>query len=75
MLLLAALAASTMAQPPPERPRAALVRQATANVRIVSGAHVRFGGGGWKGPGARSYDRLIRESDGSRTQATLVEFP
>jgi hypothetical protein len=75
MLLLTALAASAMANPPAHQPRPGLVRQATASVRIVSGAHVRFDLGTTDGPGAHFYDRLIRQSDGSRTPATLAEFP
>lgn len=75
MLLLTALAASAMAQSPAHRPSPVLERQATATVRIVHGAHVRFARGGSEEPGVHSYDRLIRERDGSQTPATLVEFP
>ena len=75
MLLLTALAASAMAQPPAQRPRPALVRQATATVRIVSGTRVRFGKPGTEAAGTQINDRQVRESDGSRTPVTLVEFP
>ena len=75
MLLLAALAASAMAQPPAYRPRPELVRHATATVRIVSGERVRFGRGGRKGRATQVHERLVREKDGRLTPITLVEFP
>lgn len=74
MLFLAALAASPLAQPPVHRPRPALVRQATASVRIVSGERIRFGRRGKSG-GRQVHERHLRETDGSRTPITLVEFP
>ena len=75
MLLFAALAASAVAQPPIERPGPALVRQATATVRIVSGTRIRFGKPDAEASGTQINDRQVRESDGSWTPVTLVEFP
>lgn len=73
MLLLTALAATAIAQPSAHGRE--LVRQATASVRIVSGERIRFGRRYRPGRGPQVIDRHVRESDGSRTLITLVEFP
>jgi hypothetical protein len=72
LALLAVAAAGAGAAPRPPVPQQAIVRQASASVRIIAGARVS----------AREIpdiaivnDTKIVAADGSKTPARLVEFP
>ena len=70
-MIAIALAAAAVAAPPPQAERP-VVRQATATVRILSGARV----GPAESPGEALVRKArIREPDGSETVVRLVEFP
>lgn len=71
MLLLAIAATAALAQPPSEPARPA-VHQATATVRILSGARI------WLGmvPADAQVRAInVRDSQGSSTTVRLIEFP
>ena len=74
MMIIALLAAAAAAATPtaPSSPERQLVRQATATVRIISGARVDSA--------TTPRDALVRQvklesADGSRQALKLVEFP
>ena len=71
MIGLAVLAAATAAQPLQGRAREPLLRQATASVRILSGARITAT--------ETPVEALVKmteleNSDGSRSTARLIEF-
>jgi hypothetical protein len=70
-MLLLALAAAAAASSAPSAPSAPLVRQATATVRIVSGATITP----TKLPqDAQVNDARVRGADGSEKTVRIVEF-
>jgi len=71
-LCAALVANSAPAAQPPARP--VPQRQASATVRIVRGAPVRFGRSDARPEESISRSGTVREADGSIRPATLVEF-
>ena len=69
MMLVALLAAAASTPAPPPRP--AVVLQAQATVRIVSGARIKLGD---KTADAQLRSTQFRDSDGNMQPAKLVEF-
>ena len=71
MIGLALLAATEALQPQQQAPKLELVRQATATVRIVSGARITAA---QMPPDALVTTTEIRGADGSTSPARLIEF-
>lgn len=69
MMLVVLLAAAASIPAPPPRP--AVVVQAQATVRIVSGARVKLGD---RNADAQLRTTQFRDADGNRRPAKLVEF-
>ena len=65
--------ASVTATPPEERPRMAAEEPATAVVRIIRGAEIRFGEDMRFEESVRR-EASIRERDGTIRSASLIEF-
>jgi hypothetical protein len=71
-LLMVILAAAALATLPPT-PRASVVAQATATIRVVAAVRIKLDGS--TNPGAPpARDSAIRAGDGSTMPAKLIEF-
>ena len=69
MMILALIAAAAAAQP--DQPRAGLVVQATASVRIISGKRLTLG---MRSSEAELRQTRVRDIDGQPKPAQLIEF-
>jgi hypothetical protein len=71
-MLLLALTTAALAAPAPQPPLRPVLQQATATVRIVSGARISAS----ELPGDASVrDTVIKGADGGTQKVRLVEFP
>lgn len=71
-MLLLALVATVAAAQPSGHARTGAIQQATASVRIISGARITAGN---IPEGALVRDAQLRGADGSQTTSRIIEFP